>query len=132
MSDLNVQRPDLAIGRHLLADLYEVQPAMLVNEARLVDIYLTALRQAGFNIINHVSHAFPGEHAGVTGMALLSESHATFHTYPEFGYMAIDVFSCGDPSPEEVLAVIVAALRPGRVETSTLPRGNELQGTPPE
>jgi S-adenosylmethionine decarboxylase len=111
------------IGRHLFADLFGVDASLLTDEARLVEMLLTALRGAGFNVISHISHGFPGELAGVTGIALLSESHASFHTYPEHEYVAVDVFSCGSPSPDEALASMVAALQPRRVQSSTQPRG---------
>ena len=127
MSDSDSQHAAKVIGRHLFADLYEVETSLLTNESRLVEILLTALRDAGFNVVNHLSHAFPGEQAGVTGIALLSESHAAFHTYPEHGYMAVDVFSCGIPSPDAALAVIVEALQPRRVETTVQHRGDSLR-----
>lgn len=120
------RRSTNVLGRHLFADLYGIDAAQLISEPQLVKALLEALRGAGFNIINHLSHRFPGQEAGVTGIALLSESHAAFHTYPEHGYMALDIFSCGTPSPDAALAAMVEVLRPQRVETSTQRRGGEI------
>ena len=115
-----------ALGRHLFADLYGINSQQLTNELQLVETLLQALRKAGFNVINQLSHRFPGQQAGVTGIVLLSESHAAFHTYPEHGYMAVDIFSCGVPSPDPALAAMVQVLQPQRVETSTHRRGGRI------
>jgi S-adenosylmethionine decarboxylase len=115
------------IGKHLLADLYGVKSSWLTDERRLLDVMLTALRNSHFNIVNHLSHNFPGEQAGVTAVVLLSESHATFHSYPEHGYLALDIFSCGTPDPDHALALVVEALQPSRIHTSVELRGDRLR-----
>lgn len=115
------------IGRHLFADLYGVERPLLTSETELVEMLLRALRTAGFNVISHLSHRFPGADAGVTGIVLLSESHAAFHTYPEYGYVALDIFSCGTPSPDEALTVVADALQPRRVQVSTHYRGSDVR-----
>jgi S-adenosylmethionine decarboxylase len=91
------------IGWHLLADLSGVAPERLRDEAYLRNVFRQALIQAGCTILTEVSHAFPPPEAGVTGMFLLSESHAAFHTYPEHGYLAMDLFVCGQVDPHGIL-----------------------------
>jgi S-adenosylmethionine decarboxylase len=81
-------------------------------------LLVDALRGAGFTIIDSLSHKFPGTDAGVTGMVLLSESHAAIHTYPEFNFIALDVFSCGPPDPVDVLENLTSSLQPERIEKS--------------
>ena len=61
-----------------------------------------ALKENGFHQLAQQSHKFPGP-GGVTGFVLLSESHAAFHSYPEYAYIAVDVFSCGMADPEPVI-----------------------------
>ena len=111
------------VGRHLLADLHGVAPALLTDATLLEGLLATSLREAGFHVLRQVTHKFPGAGSGVTSIALLSESHATLHTYPEYGYLAMDVFSCGEPSPEQVLESVVRRLQPGRVDQQLMPRG---------
>jgi len=123
MSNAVSQHSTTVSGRHLFADLYGVPPHRLTSETQLLDLLLRAVRAAGFNVVGQLSHKFPGEQSGITAIALLSESHATFHTYPEHGYLAVDVFSCGAASPEKALDVIVRELQPAQVESSTRQRG---------
>lgn len=114
---------DAALGRHLLADLLGVRPELLRDERYLDRLLSTALQQAGFRILRLVGHKFPGAGAGVTSLALLSESHAAIHTYPEYEYLALDVFSCGAADPQVVLDVLVSALQPAAIRTRWADRG---------
>jgi S-adenosylmethionine decarboxylase len=100
------------IGRHILVDVYGVAPTLLMDEEKLMEAFFQALDQANFTIINHLSFKFPGGGSGVTGIFLLSESHAAFHTYPEIPYVALDIFSCGASDPETALAILLNVLRP--------------------
>jgi S-adenosylmethionine decarboxylase len=112
-----------AIGRHLLADLQGIAAEPLQDESLLREIFVGALLAAGFTILDTSFHKFGSGGFGVTGMALLSESHAAFHTYPEFGYLALDVFSCGEQDPQHVLRAIVARLEPNDCQYQLHSRG---------
>ncbi len=108
-------------GRHLIADLHGC--AGLTD----VDLIERALRDAaeaaGATVLDVRLHAF-GEGQGVTGMALLAESHLSIHSWPEHGYAAVDIFLCGARhDPEDALAVIAAALGAATVERMTVARG---------
>jgi S-adenosylmethionine decarboxylase len=113
------------IGKHVLADLYGVEPAILESERDLMHLLRDALIRAQFTIVGQLSHKFPGGGAGVTGIILLSESHAAFHTYPEFGYMALDIFSCGAADPEEALGYMSDVLQPERCHMALERRGKD-------
>ena len=119
---------DAPVGRHLLADLYGVSAELLRSEIRLMSGLVDALQANGFHILNQHAHTFPGA-GGVTGLVLLSESHAAFHTYPEFHYVAVDVFSCGMADPHPVIAALEKAWRPDRVERCLNHRGNKPRNT---
>ena len=81
-------------GRHLILDLYDCNPEILDDYDQLT-IYLSeALALAGANILRIFGEKF--EPQGVTLLALLSESHASIHTWPELGYAAVDLYTCGD------------------------------------
>jgi S-adenosylmethionine decarboxylase len=111
------------VGEHLLADLYGIDPARLTDEAALTACLGGALEDARFTVVDQVGHAFPGEPTGVTVLFLLAESHASLHTYPERGYAAMDVFSCGAARPQDVLDAVIRVLEPEAVRTSRHARG---------
>ena len=112
MTQLDEHATARAIGRHLLADLYGIDPRSLKRERWLLEMLVEALAAAGFTVLGTNLHKFTEGGCGVTGVVMLSESHAAFHTYPEFGYMALDVFSCGRQDPHQVLDAITRQLQP--------------------
>lgn len=81
-------------GRHLILDLYECDPEVLNDYERLEELLEAALLMAKATILRIFGEKF--EPQGVTLLALLAESHASIHTWPEMGYCAIDLYTCGD------------------------------------
>lgn len=82
------------IGSHFLASYYECDPEVLKSKERLVSSLTEAVQVAGATLLQVASYEFAP--AGVTIVALLSESHASIHTYPEFNACFVDFFTCGD------------------------------------
>ena len=82
------------IGRHCILELYECNHAKLNDEAFIRTAITSSAKIARATLIHLVTHSFKPQ--GVTGLALLAESHISIHTWPEIGYAAIDVFTCGD------------------------------------
>lgn len=83
-------------GYHYILDMRLRSNAILSSGTRLRALFELAL--ADFTVLRYEEHKFETEGAGVTGFFLLSESHCSFHTYPENNYIAVDVFKCGrDP-----------------------------------
>jgi S-adenosylmethionine decarboxylase len=98
-----------AVGKHCILELYECHSSRLDDEAFLRDTITTAAKRAGATLLNLITHRF--EPQGVTGLALLAESHISIHTWPESGYAAVDVFTCGDHTmPERACEVLVQEL----------------------
>ncbi len=87
------------IGRHCILELYQCDHAKLNDEAFIRTTITSSAKIAGATLINLVTHSFNPQ--GVTGLALLAESHISIHTWPEIGYAAIDVFTCGDHTMPE-------------------------------
>lgn len=113
------------VGRHLLADFYDVPETRLTDAEHLARCLLDAARAAGMTPLSDpVLHRFPG--GGLTGFLPLAESHIAFHTYPESGYLAADAFTCGACGPEAAIEVLEAGLQPGRVCVRIVPRGEEV------
>ena len=110
------------IGTHVVGDLSGIDSLLLMDESLLMDTLKEALEAQSFTILGEQSYKFPGEASGVTGFYILSESHAAFHSYPEYGYIALDIFSCGDSRPDHVAAHVARALGADDVTTKTIDR----------
>ena len=82
-----------ALGRHILAELYGCSPELLNEPAKIEETMVNAALEAGAEIREVVFHRFSPQ--GVSGVVVISESHLAIHTWPEFGYAAVDVFTCG-------------------------------------
>lgn len=109
-------------GRHVLAELEGIDPASLDDSGLLAEALRSALNRAGATVREVVTHRFTPH--GVTVLALLSESHASVHTYPEHGSMFADVFTCGDRAdPERAVRLLADALEAPRTKMSTVDRG---------
>lgn len=98
------------IGTHVVGDLSGIDSHLLKDEVLLMRVLKDGLESEAFTILGQQSLKFPGDNSGVTGFYVLSESHAAFHSYPEYGYLAIDVFSCGASRPDRVVAYVARAL----------------------
>lgn len=81
------------VGRHVIAELLGGNPNLLNDERYLRAALKEAAERAGGTVLDVTSHKFTPQ--GVTALALLSESHISIHTWPEHGYAAVDVFTCG-------------------------------------
>jgi len=109
-------------GAHLIIDLYEAER---LDDLRYIEETLrTCVEESGATLL-HI-HLHPFEPTGVSGVAVLAESHISVHTWPEAGYAAFDVFMCGDAKPEKCIAVLEDAFSAGRTEVSELLRGKEI------
>lgn len=81
-------------GKHFLASYLGCDKEAINDEEKLMEMMIAAVEKSGAQILNYSSHVFPGH--GVTMVILLSESHASIHTYPEHGACFVDLFTCGD------------------------------------
>ena len=107
-------------GSHLIIDLWGAQN---LDDLTAVELALRrAVKAAGATLLHiHLHHFTPN--GGVSGVAVLAESHISIHTWPERGYAALDAFMCGDADPRRTLPVLEHAFRPGRVEVTEHMRG---------
>ena len=106
---------------HIIADLMKIDLKILRNADLLQKTFATALKRSGFTIINDLSHKFTEGGMGVTGMFLLAESHLAYHSYPEWNYLAIDLYSCG-VNPEPVIEEICQVLKPKQQQIRLISR----------
>ena len=80
------------------------------------------MKAAGATLLHIHLHAFT-EGGGISGVAVLAESHISVHTWPERGYAAFDVFMCGHAEPRKALSVFKRAFNPGRIVIGEHKRG---------
>jgi S-adenosylmethionine decarboxylase len=108
-------------GVHLIIDLHGAEG---LNDIDLIDATLrrcvAAARATLLHI--HLHHFHPN---GVSGVAVLAESHISIHTWPDVGYAALDVFMCGKAEPDACIPILRAAFKARRVAVNELLRGRE-------
>jgi len=107
-------------GTHLLIDIWQahgldemerVEKALResanISQATLIQIHLHRFTPSG----------------GISGIAILAESHISVHTWPERSYAAVDIFMCGDTRPEMAIPVLEEAFLTSQIEVKTIQRG---------
>lgn len=82
------------LGRHILAEIYGCDENILNDREQIEKIMVDAALEAGAEIREVAFHKFSPQ--GVSGVVVISESHLAIHTWPELGYAAVDVFTCGE------------------------------------
>jgi S-adenosylmethionine decarboxylase len=109
-------------GTHLLVDV--------LNGTRLDDLdhieqtFRRCIEVSGATLLHiHLHHFTPN--GGVSGVAVLSESHISIHSWPEYGYAAIDIFMCGHAKPQLAIDVIRQAFEPDEIIVKEELRGKE-------
>lgn len=136
-----------APGKHLLLDFYGCQH--LSDADKIKAALVEAAQACGATVLDIKLHAFNSQisaddspcdtpddslynnpddkqNCGVTGVALLAESHISIHTWPESAYAAIDIFMCGDCKPELAIAPLRAFFAPHEISQSMHQRGQNL------
>ncbi|MDO8474031.1 MAG: adenosylmethionine decarboxylase [bacterium] len=118
-----IQRRISRVGVHVIADFWG---GRVIKSTRELKTLLARAAKKGENTpLKFALHKFSPQ--GITGVVLLAESHIALHTWPEFKYTAIDIFTCGKKSkPEEALKFLQGELRPKRMQVRKIKRGNAL------
>ena len=109
------------LGTHLILDLNGCSQN-LSNIEHIKQTLITAATTAGATVLQVNAHYFEPQ-GGVSGVALLSESHISIHTWPEFSYAAIDIFLCSNLDPDKSIDVLQKAFLPAVTTTTKLKRG---------
>ena len=95
-----------ALGTHLLAELRDCNPEILKDLEKVRNAMVSAAKEAKATIIDVSFHEF--NPFGISGVIVIAESHLTIHTWPEYAYAAIDIFTCGDIiKPETAAAYLI-------------------------
>lgn len=108
------------VGNHLIIDLWGVQNHTCHDE--ILTCFAKACEDAGATVLFKHCHDF-GAGCGTTGVIVLSESHLSWHAYPEVGLLAVDIFVCGTAHPELALPRIQEFWQPTLMERHHMKRG---------
>ncbi len=112
-------RPD---GYHLMMELFGCDPEKINSRKFLHLLVKNAVKQAGLTNLGSRFHQFDPQ--GVTGFTLLAQSHISLHTWPEYGYLVLDIFTCGDQKQADSLAdQFLKRLRPARINRQVVRKG---------
>ena len=110
-------------GTHLIIDL--VRAKRLDDLEHIEATLRRCVEIAGATLLHiHLHHFTPN--GGVSGVAVLAESHSSIHSWPEYGYAALDVFMCGQTHPRRTIAVLKKAFSPQKVVVTEQMRGKEM------
>ena len=110
------------LGRHLLAEYYECNANILNNVQLIEDVMTEAAVRCGATVVQKNFHHFSPY--GVSGVVIIAESHLTIHTWPEYGYASVDLFTCGDScNPHVAYEYLQEKLASGSALFSELKRG---------
>ncbi|MCS7115079.1 MAG: adenosylmethionine decarboxylase [Nitrososphaerota archaeon] len=109
------------MGIHIIAEFRGVDPAKISKVEDLRAVLDRVVAKSGLHVISSSFHQF--EPYGVSAIYLLSESHLSVHTWPEYGYMALDIFTCGDDdSALKAFELMVKEFQPKSVEKRVIRR----------
>jgi len=110
------------LGRHILIEFYNCNEEILASPELIEKHMNKAAKIANATIVNSVFHHF--NPYGVSGAVIISESHLAIHTWPEYGYAAVDVFTCGDKiNPWIAFDFLEDVFESDRSESMEIPRG---------
>jgi S-adenosylmethionine decarboxylase len=111
-------------GKHVILEIWaNVDDPKFCDEKGISDVMKSAAHDVGATVIDEHWHLF-GKGYGITGVLLLSESHMSIHTWPEYGYAAVDIFMCGECDAALTVTPITQFFKTKEYKVINLIRGN--------
>lgn len=110
----------LYAGSHIVADFYGTKD--LTSIEKMEKAFRFAIKEAGATLLHMHFHKFSPS-GGISGVAVLSESHISVHTWPEHDFAAFDIFMCGSAQPLEALKALRVQFQPKKVQYQEHLRG---------
>ena len=112
------------LGKHLLLELKDCNQELLDDLEYVREAMLLAVEKVGASVVGETFHRFSPH--GVTGVLAIAESHLSIHTWPEYGYAAADIFTCGSSVEPEIAAqVLIDRLESRNPSISVIRRGTQ-------
>jgi S-adenosylmethionine decarboxylase len=116
-----------SLGRHFLAEFYNCSREILDDKDKISDVMTKAVEASKATIIKPFFHKFSPQ--GISGIIVIAESHLAIHTWPEFGFAAVDLFSCGDFDFTETLRFIRDNLNSEKYSILSIKRGTNVNSS---
>jgi len=113
-------------GKHIIMDVSGCKPELLNNLELLKEVLKEAAEHANATVLNVAFHHFAPQ--GVSGVVVISESHFSIHTWPEYGYAALDFYTCGDANPQLACKYVAEKLGATYSYRTEILRGREKEG----
>ena len=111
-----------ALGRHILAEFFNCDREILNDSGEIEILMKKAALACGATIVSSVFHTFNPH--GVSGVVVIAESHLAIHTWPEYGYAAVDVFTCGNlVDTNTAIQSVQNSVRADKMESKEFIRG---------
>ncbi|MBW1974503.1 MAG: S-adenosylmethionine decarboxylase proenzyme [Deltaproteobacteria bacterium] len=111
-----------SLGKHLIAELYDCDRNLIASVEKIEKLLIDAVNISKATIIKPVFHQFNPH--GVSGVVVIAESHFSIHTWPEYGYCALDIFTCGEQiDADAALRFLKEALKAGSMSIVEMKRG---------
>ncbi len=112
-----------ALAKHLLLELKDCDKEMINDLSFLKSTLLAAAEEAGATVLGESFHQFNPH--GVSGVVIIAESHLFIHTWPEYGYAAVDIFTCGNSvQPERAAQMLIEKIGAKNYSIQEIPRGD--------
>jgi len=111
------------LGRHIIAEMYGCNSGLLSDLDKAIAVLREAVEVSGATYLGEFHKRFE-PWGGVTVIIALAESHISLHTWPEYGYAALDIFTCGEKAdPWKAYDHVVKNFRPEKVNVTEMVRG---------
>lgn len=111
-----------SLGKHLIVELYDCDFDLINDVSQVEKILVEAVAISKATIVQPVFHQFSPH--GVSGVVVIAESHFTIHTWPEYGYCALDIFTCGELIDSDAsLVYLQKAFKAGSLSVMEIKRG---------
>ncbi len=111
-----------SLGKHLIVELYDCDFGLINDVSQVEKILVEAVAISKATIVQPVFHQFSPH--GVSGVVVIAESHFTIHTWPEYGYCALDIFTCGELIDSDAsLEYLKKAFKAGSLSVMEIKRG---------
>ncbi|MBP8612905.1 MAG: S-adenosylmethionine decarboxylase proenzyme [Candidatus Atribacteria bacterium] len=113
-------------GKHIIMDASGCNPEILNDLNYVRQLLVEAAKEANATVLNVAFHHFTPQ--GVSGVVVISESHFSIHTWPEYGYAALDFYTCGDINPKVACDYVAQHLKASYTQITEVLRGREENG----